>query len=122
MLKLRDVLQDRSGEWQGFLPDELKAEPDEWTWQGLGRGTNLGGGGPWTQYWFARHLFWRLDAYKPLRLMIYLSNAEGRVEENEVYEYRDRFNEALQQERLASRDIRMRKGNEWGIIRNTAQV
>ena len=79
MLKLRDRLENAAGEWQPFVPDELSGSPlnSDWLWCGLGRSRNKGGS-PFTQYWFAKHLFWRLDSGKvfcvenPLRLMINL--------------------------------------------------
>lgn len=118
MLKLRDRLENADGEWQPFIPTELSGSPpdSDWLWYGLGRGTNSGS--PWTQYWFAKHLFWRLDSWTPrLRLMIYLENAGRSVEESDgmVREYRDCFNEALQEEGLDARRFVRRKGNECTI-------
>ena len=57
MRKLRDRLENAAGEWRPFIPDELSGSPlnSDWLWHGLGRGTNSGS--PWTQYWFAKHLF-----------------------------------------------------------------
>lgn len=112
MVKLREVLQRASGKWQGFLPDHLTDFQHEWTWKGVGRGKNQGGG-PWTQYWFANHLYWRLDSGNPLRMMMCLSNANMSVEDSDdtVWEYRDRFDEALRKEGLAARDLQMKKGN-----------
>ena len=118
MLKLRDRLENADGEWQPFIPAELSGSPpdSDWLWYGLGRGTNSGS--PWTQYWFAKHLFWRLDSWTPrLRLMIYLENAGMSVEESDgmVSEYRDSFNEALQEEGLDARRFVRRKGNECTV-------
>ena len=118
MLKLRDRLENAAGEWQPFVPDELSGSPPKSIklWHCLGRRRNSGGS-PCTQYWFAKHLFWRLDSEKPLRLMIYLSNAGKSVEESDdmVHEYRDRFKEALQKEGLGAGCVRMRRGNECTI-------
>ena len=118
MLKLRDRLRNAADEWQPFVPDELSGFPpkSDWLWCGLGRSRNKGGS-PWTQYWFAKHLFWRLDSGKPLRLMIYLENAGRSVEKSDgmVHEYRDRFKEALQKEGLCAGRVRMRRGNECTI-------
>lgn len=118
MLKLRCRLRTEADKWQSFVPDELSGSPQKSIklWHCLGRRRNSGGS-PCTQYWFAKHLFWRLDSEKPLRLMIYLSNAEKSVEESEgmVHEYRDRFKEALQKEGLGAGCVRMRRGNECTI-------
>ena len=116
MLKLRDALREASGEWQRFVPDELSDFQDEWTRGGLGRGNSSGA--PWTQYWFAKHLFWRLDSWKPrLRQMIYYSNVRMNVGESGgvVRGYRDHFNETLQEEGLCTGGVRMRIGNECTI-------
>lgn len=98
MLKLRDRLENAAGEWRTFIPDELSYSPpdSDWRWCGLGRGENVyNDGEPFTQYWFARHLFWRLDAGMPLRLMIGIQNVGRTVEKREVEGYRARFEEAL---------------------------
>ena len=72
MVELRDSLTGASDEWGHSIPDELSdSPPDDWLWRGLGRAKN-NGGRPFTQYWFAKHLFWRLDSGMPMRLMIYL--------------------------------------------------
>ena len=92
MLKLRDRLENAAGEWRPFIPDELSGSPpnSDWLWCGLGRSKNKGGS-PWTQYWFAKHLFWRLDSGMPLRLMINIQNVGRTVERREVEGYRDHF-------------------------------
>lgn len=117
MLKFRDMLKNAAGEWQPFVPDELSGSPpnSDKIWCGLSRGTSSGR--PWTQYWFARHLFWRLDQEKPLRLMIYLSSAGRRVEESNgmMREYRNCFDRALQEEGLAGGGTRRRLGNECTV-------
>ena len=113
MVKLREVLRRASGQRQGFLPDHLNEFSHVGMWKGeVGRGRNQGGG-PWTQYWFANHLYWRLDSGMPLRMMINLSNADLSVEDSDkkVYEYRDRFDEALCKEGIAARDLQMKRGN-----------
>ena len=110
MLKLRDRLENADGEWQPFIPAELSGS------YGLGRGTSRGC--PWTQYWFVKHLFWRLDSWMPrLRLMIHLENAGRSVEESDgmVREYRDCFNEALQEEGLGARRFGPKRGNECTV-------
>ncbi len=119
MLKLRDVLENAADEWQSFVPGQLSGPPpnSDWLWCGLGRSRSKGGS-PWTQYWFAKHLFWRLDSWRPrLRLMIHLRNAGRSVEESDgmVREYRDRFKEALHKEGLYAGCVRMRRGNECTI-------
>ena len=118
MLKLRDRLENSAGEWQPFVPNELSGSPpnSDWLWRSVGRGGSRGR--PWTQYWFAKHLFWRLDSWMPrLRLMIYLENAGRSVEESDgmVREYRDCFNEALQEEGLGARRFGPKKGNECTV-------
>ncbi len=115
MLNLRNRLRDAVGERQPFV----SGFPD-WTWGGLGRGENRGGGGSWTQYWFAKHLFWRLDSWKPqFRLMINLKNAGKSIEESDgmgmVREYRDCFNKARREEGLDDGGVRLRKGNECTV-------
>ena len=113
MLKLRDRLTQASRKWKRSLPKELAGVPNGWLRNGLGRGQNLGGSS-WTQYWFAQHLFWRIDSWKPLRLMIHLSNADMSVDEGDdlVHKFRGSFSEALQMEGLDAGDVRMRRGNE----------
>ena len=110
MLKLRDRLGDAVGEWQSFMSGF-----PEWTWGGLGRGKNKGGGGLWTQYWFTRHLFWRLDSWK-LRLMIDREQA-GNVEGSDsmLYKYRNCFDRALQEEGLSDGGARRVKGNQCTV-------
>ena len=118
MLKLGDRLEKAAVEWQAFVPDELSGSPPnpDWLWCGLGRSRSKGGS-PWTQYWFAKHLFWRLDREMPLRLMIYLSNAGKSVEESNgmMREYRNCFDRALQEERLSDGGTRRIKGNECTV-------
>ena len=111
MLKLRDRLGDVAGQWQSFM----SGFPD-WTWGGLGRDENKGGGGSWTQYWFTRHLFWRLDSWKPLRLMIDREQA-GNVEGSDsmLYKYRNCFDRALQEEGLSDGGARRVKGNQCTV-------
>lgn len=118
MLKLRDKLENVACEWRPFIPTRLSGHPpnSDWLWRRVGKGGSRGR--PWTQYWFARHLFWRLDAGKPrLRLMIYLENAGRSVGESDdmVREYRDCFNAALQQEELWAGSVRMKRGNECTV-------
>lgn len=120
--KLRGVLRKADDEWQCFLPCELSGEPDseepdEWRWKGLGRGNNLNSKSPWTQYWFSKHLYWRLDR-KPwlvnpnlrvqLRLMISLANAGMNYDQNydEIQEYRSLFVQVLGQEDLRTGNVR----------------
>lgn len=51
-------------DWWSFLPEG-------WENDALLRGTSRGN--PWSQYWFAKHLFWRLDGWRrELRLMAYV--------------------------------------------------
>ena len=110
MLKLRDRLENAAGEWQPFVPNELSGSPpnSDWLWCRLGRRRNKGGS-PFTQYWFAKHLFWRLDSGKmfcvenPLRLMINLRNAgmndaeiDGRVDEHQECSREIREQEGLE--------------------------
>ena len=113
MLKLRDRLENAAGEWRPFIPDELSCSPpnSDWLWRSVGRGGSRGR--PWTQYWFAKHLFWRLDSGRmfcvenPLRLIIDLENAgingeeinEAEIEEM-VDRYQERFREVREQEGL----------------------
>ena len=112
MLKLRDRLGDAVGEWQSFMSDF----PD-WTWGGLGRDKNSGGSS-WTQYWFTRHLFWRLDSWKPLRLMIDREQA-GNMEGSDVmlYKYRNCFARALQEGKLSDGgiDVDNSRGNQCTV-------
>ncbi len=120
MWKLRDVMEDAASEWQPFVPNELSGFPD-WTWGGLGRGTSKGT--PWTQYWFAKHLFWRLDSGRkfcvenPLRLMIDRGNAGKSVKESAgmILEYRNCFDSALRKEQLCAGGNRRRAGNQCTI-------
>ena len=101
MLKLRDRVENAAGEWRPFVPGELSYSPPNSGWfvPSLYRYVN-NGGEPFTQYWFARHLFWRLDSGMPLRLMINIQNVGRTVERREVEEYRARFEEALREKGL----------------------
>ena len=113
MLKLRGRLGTAADEWQPFVPDELSGPPpnSDWLWRRVGRGGSRGR--PWTQYWFARHLFWRLDSGRmfcvenPLRLIIDLKNAGingAGINEAEINEmvgrYQEGFREVREQEGL----------------------
>ena len=103
MLKLRDRVENAAGEWRPFIPDELSYSPpnSDWFVPSLGRDVNVKSDHkPFTQYWFARHLFWRLDSEMPLRLMINIQNVGRTVERREVEGYRARFEEALREEGL----------------------
>ena len=117
MLKLRNLLERRVAEWQPLIPDEWSGSPpnSEWLWRSLGRGGSRGR--PWKQYWFAKHLFWRLDFGMPLRLMIFHSNAGMNVEESReiIRGFRDRFNEAIEEEGLCAGGVRMKIGDECTI-------
>ena len=108
MLKLRGRLGTEADEWQPFVPDELSSSPpnSDWLWRRVGRGGSRGR--PWTHYWFARHLFWRLDSgsmfcvENPLRLMIDLENAgiSGAGIKEMVGRYQERFREVREQKGL----------------------
>lgn len=115
MLKLRDVVESAAGEWKAFVPDELSGFPD-WTWGGLGRGKNKGGGS-WTQYRFAQHLFWRLDSGKPLRLRFSHQGTGWSKKESGgmLHEYRKCFDRALQEEGLSKGGARRVSGGECTI-------
>ena len=72
MSMLMTRLLNDIGDWQDCLSEPARrAENDH----SVGRGRNRGGAGPWTQYWFSRHLFWRIDAYQPLRLRVWTKTA-----------------------------------------------
>ncbi|MGR3913379.1 MAG: PD-(D/E)XK nuclease family protein [Gammaproteobacteria bacterium] len=98
MLKLKEKLESAgNNEWMNLrarLPEahhfpanftEWAAGGGEGTWVDevnrtfIKRGTNVGGS-PWTQYWFTKLLFWRIDTDFPLRLRF-------GVWEDEVHEY-----------------------------------
>lgn len=119
MLKLRDVMENVAGEWRPFIPDELSDSPpnSDWLVSSLGRAAN-NDGEPFTQYWFARHLFWRLDAGKPLRLMIDRGEA-GSVEGSDgmLREYRNCFARALQEGELSDGgiDVDKSRGNQCAV-------
>ena len=114
-MELRDSLTGASDEWGHSIPDELSdSPPDDWLWRGLGRAKN-NGGRPFTQYWFAKHLFWRLDSGMPMRLMRYLPNAGGGLEKSDVHGYRDRFNDILSGEGLRTGSVRLKIGKECAI-------
>ncbi len=119
MLKLRDVMENAAGAWQPFILDELSGFPpnSDWLWCGLGRDTDRWSGEPWTQYWFAKHLFWRLDSEMPLRLMIDLGNAGRRKEESYglLREYRNCFDSARREEQLSDGGTRRVLGNQCTV-------
>ena len=123
--KLRGVLRAADDEWQHFVPNQFFGEPKwkkpDWNWKGLWRKKN-NDGGPWTQYWFSKHLFWRLDWFpgrQKLNLRVQLRLRIDLYEANMSYdvvpEYRNRFDEALLQEGLCNGDVQMPKGNECTI-------
>ena len=72
MIMLRNRLVKNIGCWVGFLNKMTRRPEDQHC---VTRGQNRGGGGPWTQYWFCNHLFWRLDANQPLRLRVWSPEA-----------------------------------------------
>lgn len=78
MRMLRDRLVTNMNCWADFLNETMR-DPD--AQDRVTRGQNKGGSGPWTQYWFSKHLFWRLDDghkdYKLLRLMVWSPEAEN---------------------------------------------
>ena len=120
VLKLRDRLENAAGEWRPFIPDKLSGLPPnpDWLWRRVGRGGSRGR--PWTQYWFARHLFWRLDSGRmfcvenPLRLIIDLKNAKNAgmngagINEAEINEMVGRYQEGF-------REIREQEGLEGTV-------
>jgi len=65
MSRLRDWLVKHKDSWAGCLTGEMRPADGQ---DSVGRGKNLNGG-PWTQYWFCKYLFWRLDNHR-LRLMV----------------------------------------------------
>ncbi len=99
MLKLRKTLEDAAGEWQCFIPKKLSGllkDDDIWKEKRLVRKTEHG---MWMQYCFLKHLHWRIDSGKSLRLRIEHCNAG--LDFNEVQEeYRSRFKETLEKEGL----------------------
>ena len=116
MEKLRDVLRGAAGRWRFFVPRALSNFQHAWR-NILIRGKNRGGT-PFTQYWFTDHLFWRLDAWRSLRLMIYLDNAGQNY--NGIQEtYQDYFNEALNQEGLHAGNARIVR---WGKERTIGSI
>ena len=78
MRMLRNRLVENMDCWAGFLNETMR-DPD--TQDRVKRGKNRGASGPWTQYWFSKHLFWRLDDghkdYKLLRLRVWSQEAEN---------------------------------------------
>ena len=111
MLKLRDRPKNAAGEWQSFMSGF-----PSWTRGGLHRGRDRGN--PWTEYWFARHLLWRLDSGKPLRLMINREQAgSAEISDSMLREYRNGFARALQEGELSDGgiDVNKSKGNQCTI-------
>lgn len=85
MQELRDVLRGTANQWLCFVPNVLSNFQHRWG-DSLCSGTSRGR--PFSQYWFSEHLFWRSDARRRLRLMIYLKNAGKSY--NDIQErYRD---------------------------------
>ena len=124
MQKLRGVLTNVDSKWQRFVPEKLSGEPEleepdesgqRWK-NGLGKGNNLNSKSPWTQYWFSKHLFWRLDWFPErknpilrtqLRLMISLANAKMKYDQNyqEIQQYRKLFDQALKEEEFSTGNV-----------------
>ena len=73
MSMLRNRLVENIDRWASFLNATIRY-PDNQHF--VTRDQNLGGG-PWTQYWFCKCLFWRLDAYQPLRLRVWTETAQA---------------------------------------------
>lgn len=102
MLRLREL-----------IPTQLP-KPD-WTWNGVGKGQNQGGSA-WTQYWFdpPAGLFWRIDAWKPLRLMRW--DGDSRRNKERVGQYHRCFLEVLNEtDGLCPGKSRTRSGREMTI-------
>ena len=114
MLKLHEALRDVADEWEDGISYELSGD-----WNGLSKNNNLNSKSPWTQYWFSKHLFWRLDWFPgrqnpnlrtQLRLMIYRNSAGKSEEESDdmVYKYRDHFNRSLKKAELRTGGVRLK--------------
>ena len=102
MLRLREL-----------IPTQLP-KPN-WTWNGVGKGQNRGGSA-WTQYWFdpPAGLFWRIDAWKPLRLMRW--DDDSRRNKERVGKFHRDFLDVLNEiDGLKAGDSRTRSGSEMTI-------
>ena len=86
-----------------FCPDS--DEPDQ-VWHGTNNG-----GGDWTQYrFFGMHLFWRLDSWKPLRMMVDLGYPPGSPD---IQQYRTLFKEACDEvEGIERARVRFKTGKQ----------
>lgn len=96
---------------QKLIPAE---KPQPGTWNGVKNGPN-NDGSPWTQYVFSfddhRGLFWRIDAWKPLRLMR-LGGDPRRVREDDQPAFRQLADEIGGLQRP---DFRSKSGREMTI-------
>ena len=83
-------------------------EPDV-IWQSRNRG-----GGHWTQYrFFGRHLFWRMDTYGDLRMMV---DTRKGMSSGDIHQYREAFCSACEGIELVSLSkFRRRSGNEMTV-------
>lgn len=69
------------------------------------------GGSPWSQLYFCKQFFWRIDSGRPLRLMLNGDGVDRQLWERCCH----RFNEAVASCRMQSGDVRFRFGNECTI-------
>ena len=72
MNRLRNRLAENMDSWECFLNETMRYPEDQ---HRVTRDYNRRGSGPWTQYWFSKHLGWRLDANYPLRLRVWSPEA-----------------------------------------------
>ena len=90
MSKFYEKLKKEQNLWKDNIPKEF-----EYNMKSLGYGMGIGGN-PWVQIWFAKNLFWRIDPWSPIRLL--LSNhitKEGFRNREEFQFYLDVFNVAF---------------------------
>lgn len=108
MLKLQEMLKDAAGEWQCFIFKKFSGLPkddDIWKEKGLKRKNELGG--MWMEYWFSKHLYWRIEKGQQLRLKIELCSTEWDYDEVQE-EYRSRFEEVLLEKGVSGKAGRWR--------------
>ena len=110
MSALSNEINRTRNTWHKHVPDGMDRPAG---WELLSRGTNKGGT-PWTQNWFCRHLFWRTDAGRPVRLMANVPEAQkidGWTDEALRF-YRDTFALARNRQGLVCGGARVKAGNE----------
>lgn len=95
----------------GLVPHRWSRQPvKKQAWTEILHGASVAGA-PWSQLWFCKRLFWRIDPDRPLRLML---NSEG-MGRQLWEEYRRHFGHAIAQCNMREGDVGFRFGGECTV-------